>query len=97
MIAIGTIRLGYEQVRGTTPLFVAAALGHEDIVRYLVQQGAKVDAVTSKNKRGHLSKLTPLHGAVRFFQGIYNTGRWSKQASIIRFLVQECPTLSATY
>lgn len=49
---------------GASPLFVAACNGHLDIVRYLVENGADVNAITVKSTTSHADGgLTPLHGA----------------------------------
>ena len=54
--ARGTIKIDGEVIEGCTALWVAAAKGHFDVVRLLIEQNAEVDGRTSSNS-------TPLRAA----------------------------------
>ena len=54
--ARGTIKIDGEVIEGCTALWVAAAKGHFDVVRLLIEQNAEVDSRTSTNS-------TPLRAA----------------------------------
>ena len=47
--ARGTIKIDGEVIEGCTALWIAAAKGHFDVVRLLIEQNAEVDGRTSKN------------------------------------------------
>ena len=47
--ARGTIKIDGEVIEGCTALWIAAAKGHFDVVRLLIEQNAEVDSRTSKN------------------------------------------------
>ena len=64
--ARGTIKIGEEVIEGCTALWIAAANGHFDVVRLLIEQNAEVDGRTSKNS-------TPLRAAA--FYGHLDTAR----------------------
>jgi len=61
---------GQSMIDKATPLFVAATMGHLEVVRYLVEvAGADMSAKTSDTRNIHCSELyvegwTPLYGAV---------------------------------
>ena len=54
--ARGTIKIDGEVIEGCTALWIAAAKGHFDVVRLLIEQNAEVDGRTSSNS-------TPLRAA----------------------------------
>jgi len=80
-----------EHFAGASPLFVAACNGHLDIVRYLVEKGADVNATTKKSKTSHSDAgLTPLHGAflASCVKQNLNIGRAEKINGIVIFLLE---------
>ena len=64
--ARGTIKIDGEVIEGCTALWIAAAKGHFDVVRLLIEQNAEVDGRTSSNS-------TPLRAAA--FNGHLNIVR----------------------
>jgi len=52
------------KIEKATPLFVAAAKGNDEVVRYLVKKGASVSARTSDQDDPLYDGLTPLFGAL---------------------------------
>lgn len=80
-----------------TPLFAAAWYKHNNIVRYLVGQGADTSAgATVSLNDGSSAPLTPLHAAFLFLE---KQSTKSMQLDIIRFLVEsgaDPSVLSAT-
>ena len=50
-----------------TPLFVAALRGHDKIVRFLLEKGAKANVKTSSGNIPEFDGLSPLDGAVSGF------------------------------
>jgi len=81
-----------EHFADASPLFVAACNGHLDIVRYLVEKEADVNATTKKSTNQADGGLTPLHGAfLRSFcvKGISKTTRRPKKINeIVIFLLE---------
>ena len=63
--ARGTIKIDGEVIEGCTALWIAAAKGHFDVVRLLIEQNAEVDSRTSTNStplraaafKGHLGSV----------------------------------------
>lgn len=86
-------------IDGATPLFVAAANGHDPVVRFLVGKGADISANTSG---GFYSDMNPLQGALWVITDQYSEVQVSsalreKKTTVVRSLLEFGADPSALY